>query len=303
MTDELRISFKNSSGEEYHSQRHDDFPYIRIGADINRYTNAIVPWHWHNDVELFYMEEGAVDYYVPSRKVVVPEGCGGMINSGILHMTTPHEGSLYSYELTQIFDPVMLSGCQRVQDKFIDPLAKNAGIQIIFLTPEVPEQAGILKKIRTLFRISLNDPFFEFRVQIALADIWMSMVPVAVQENESPAAPENKNEKLKAMMIYIYDHFTEKMTVKDIAGAAFISERECYREFSDNLKVTPSGFLRAYRLQQAMKLLEETNLSVTEIGLSTGFGSGSYFTQAFREAMSISPSEYRKSDLHHWQDF
>ena len=44
---------------------------------------------------------------------------------------------------------------------------------------------------------------------------------------------DKANDQIKAMMIYIHEHFSEKLPVARIAASAYISERECYRVFHD----------------------------------------------------------------------
>ena len=46
-----------------------DFPYIATRAELDKYTEPFVPWHWHSSVELFYMESGALEYTTPNGKL------------------------------------------------------------------------------------------------------------------------------------------------------------------------------------------------------------------------------------------
>ena len=100
------------------------------------------------------------------------------------------------------------------------------------------------------------------------------------------------------MIIYIQEHFWDKVSVKDIASAAFISERECYRTFSECLHATPLGYLRNYRLQQACRMLTQGQDAVTAVSHACGLGSSSYFGSVFKENFGCSPMEYRKR----WQN-
>ena len=54
-------------------------------------------------------------------------------------------------------------------------------------------------------------------------------------------------------------------------------------------------YITKYRISTALSLLQNTALSVTEIALSTGFNSSSYFSKVFREYMGITPLQYLKS--------
>ena len=89
------------------------------------------------------------------------------------------------------------------------------------------------------------------------------------------------------MMIYIHDHFAEKISVRDLAAAAFLSERECYRVFQNCLHMTPTEYLTSIRLQMTCRMLAETRESVTDIGHACGLGSSSYFGRHFGNTQDI----------------
>jgi AraC-like DNA-binding protein len=77
---------------------------------------------------------------------------------------------------------------------------------------------------------------------------------------------------------------------ESLAGAAGLSYHQLYRALRDELRVTPSRFIRTVRVECAAELLRQAAGSVTEIAYSVGFESLSYFGQAFRERFGSSPS-------------
>ena len=82
--------------------------------------------------------------------------------------------------------------------------------------------------------------------------------------------------------------------MEEIADAAAISIRECLRCFRMSVKQSPMEYLVAYRLRMAKKLLETTDMPVTEVALRCGFNSPSYFTKQFRENFGFTPKAVRK---------
>ena len=58
---------------------------------------------------------------------------------------------------------------------------------------------------------------------------------------------------------------------------------------------SPISYLLARRIAEGKHLLENSNYSVSQISLSLGFSSPSYFTQRFKKAVGLSPLEYRWS--------
>ncbi|MGO8586822.1 helix-turn-helix domain-containing protein, partial [Rhizobium ruizarguesonis] len=59
--------------------------------------------------------------------------------------------------------------------------------------------------------------------------------------------------------------------------------------------LSPSHYLIRQRIAKARQLLQETNISIIEIGMSVGYSSHSHFAQIFRREAGVSPSDYRRS--------
>ncbi len=102
------------------------------------------------------------------------------------------------------------------------------------------------------------------------------------------------SDKIKQLLIYIHEHYAEKITIAELAAAAFLSERECYRVFQDCLHMTPVEYIQNYRLQAACQMLAKGKESVTVIASACGLGSSSYFGKLFRAYAHCTPTEYRK---------
>ena len=157
-------------------------------------------------------------------------------------------------------------------------------------------------QLENLLRQSLyldEDAFgYELRLQAMLSELWLAFLQQLPPLE--PAAPERSSasEKVKKMMLFMTAHAAEKLSVADIAAAAYCSERECYRCFRSCLHTTPSEYLQNIRLQMASQLLLQTKLAVTDIAQRCGLGSSSYFGAQFRQHFGCSPTAYRAK----WQD-
>ena len=88
--------------------------------------------------------------------------------------------------------------------------------------------------------------------------------------------------------------YFEKITLEDIAASANVSEREALRTFKKSLGKAPFDYLNEYRLDKARELLETTDLTITEIAVSTGFSDSAYFGKVFRNYFECTPGGYRK---------
>ena len=95
------------------------------------------------------------------------------------------------------------------------------------------------------------------------------------------------------MISYIYQNYAQKLSLNDIAAAGSICRSKCCRIFKKYLNKTPIDFLNAYRLEVSTRLLTDTAMSITEIALSCGFQSPSYYAELFQHHKGCTPSHYR----------
>jgi len=79
------------------------------------------------------------------------------------------------------------------------------------------------------------------------------------------------------------------------AIAIGMSRMQLHRKLKALTGQTTSEFIRGQRLKLAAKLLQESNVNISEIGYQVGFNDHSYFTKCFRETYGLSPSEFSKN--------
>lgn len=294
-----RIELVAGSKEELLPDFSSDFPYIATRAELDKYMEPAVPWHWHKTVEIFYMESGTLEYTTPNGKWVFPAGSGGMVNSNVLHTTSFRNKECANIQLLHLFDPVLIAGehGSRMDTKYIHPLTGTC-VEMIALYPDDPVHADILKDIRQAFEVSDTQWGYELELRHRLAAIWLKLFELARPAMNSKPSSDGTDDKVKSMMAYIHEHFQESISVEQLARAAHVSKRVCFRLFQDHLHMTPVAYMRSYRLRKACQMLTKGKDPITQIAYSCGLGSSSYFGKIFREQLGCTPAEYRKK----WHD-
>jgi signal transduction histidine kinase/DNA-binding response OmpR family regulator/ABC-type sugar transport system substrate-binding protein len=101
---------------------------------------------------------------------------------------------------------------------------------------------------------------------------------------------------VRKAMAYVHTHYTEQISLTDIAAYVGLSEQHLIRSFRSEIGITPIDYLKRYRIGQAKALLEEGSKSVTEVAAEVGFSTSSYFARVFRGEVGVSPSVYRKGE-------
>ena len=98
---------------------------------------------------------------------------------------------------------------------------------------------------------------------------------------------------IKSAVRYLETHFSESVTLADMARLVYLSPSYFSHQFKLEMKVTFVEYLTQLRVKYAKKLLRTTNLPIDMIAAESGFHRASYFTTLFRRLQGVSPSEYR----------
>ena len=90
------------------------------------------------------------------------------------------------------------------------------------------------------------------------------------------------------------NHIADPLSLNQLAMLAGLSKRQLNRLFSEKVHATTMAFYRRIRLAKAATLLMQSPLSITEIGLATGFASSAHLSDCFRKEYHVTPSSWRK---------
>ena len=112
---------------------------------------------------------------------------------------------------------------------------------------------------------------------------------------EVGSARSRKLSTLLPALRYIYDHFGEDIPMTFLAELIGVTPQHFCRLFREALGMRPTDYLLSRRLEEAARLIRETDLPLYEIAAKCGFGDPSYFSTVFRKHEGISPAAYRKS--------
>lgn len=93
----------------------------------------------------------------------------------------------------------------------------------------------------------------------------------------------------------IQEHYTENITLTDLAEKYGISTSHLSGLLKNELKLPFSEYIASRRMQKAKELLKDETLSIAQVAEQTGYHDYFYFTRVFKKYVGISPSKYRKS--------
>ena len=102
---------------------------------------------------------------------------------------------------------------------------------------------------------------------------------------------------VQRMQDYIEKNKTEEISLPDLAQASLFSPWYAYRLFRNCLGLTPTEYIRKYRLTQAAKQLRSGDVKVIDAAFDAGFSNVDIFTRAFYRAFGLNPSDYMKNPV------
>lgn len=107
----------------------------------------------------------------------------------------------------------------------------------------------------------------------------------------------SSNNQCAAVRRYIDAHFKETLTLDMLAEIARVNKFYLAHSFKEEYGVSPITYQLNRRIDEGCYLLQQTDMSLTQIARVLGFSSPSYFSQIFRKYKNLTPSEYRKMAL------
>ncbi|WP_028294133.1 GlxA family transcriptional regulator [Oceanobacter kriegii] len=92
---------------------------------------------------------------------------------------------------------------------------------------------------------------------------------------------------------WMKQYLREPFSLKQLSERAGLSERQFTRRFKQATGQTPLYYFQTIRCQAARELLQQSNLTVSDVAQAVGFGDSSYFIRVFRRLSGQSPGEFR----------
>lgn len=105
----------------------------------------------------------------------------------------------------------------------------------------------------------------------------------------------SNTDSFEQLINYIDTHFSEKLTLQQLAGMFFINPNYCCMLFNKYKNMTFSQYLTRIRVNEAAKLLKDTTLPLEKVSAMVGFPDYFYFSKVFKKYNNLSPKDYRKN--------
>jgi AraC family transcriptional regulator len=105
------------------------------------------------------------------------------------------------------------------------------------------------------------------------------------------------NSAVERAVTFIWEHYSERLSLADIAKSARLSRFYLCRVFRAATRVSPCRFLSAVRIFQAKRMLLTSSANITDIAFAVGYNSVGSFTNYFTASVGVSPRRFRRMAL------
>ncbi|UJH92671.1 AraC family transcriptional regulator [Antarcticibacterium sp. 1MA-6-2] len=269
---------------------------FHLRRDVREYFDDA--WHYHEMLELVYIEKGKGERYVGDSINSFSSGEVVLVGKKLPHLwRSPKSKTVDTKKCSCIilqFSENLLEGnfFNLLEFQDVRSLLKRAERGIVF---QEKTRAKLSKKLQKLIKS-------DGMVKIIL---FLEILQIASESKQYKLLSSslfneniyNKDQTINKVFSYVMENFAEEITLKDVADLTDMNRTAFCRYFKRRTKITFTALLNDIRIANACKLIRENNSQITEAGYSSGYNSPSYFYKQFKLIKGMSPSEYKSKNL------
>ena len=238
--------------------------------------------HTHSYTELFYIIGGDGQFQINEQLFPVHAHQLVVVNPNVDHTEVSYEAQPLEY---------IVLGIEGLE--LTNPDSDGARY-CIYSFPEHNEVLACMQRI--LREMQERQPEYQTACMA-----YMDIIMVQLMRHASVSVTQTQsrfptNRQCAAVRQYIEQHYKESITLDLLAEKVSINKFYMAHAFKREYGVSPINYLIACRIREGKRLLAETDLALSQIAAVLSFSSSSYFSQSFRNAEGISPTEYRKAN-------
>ena len=248
--------------------------------------------HWHEEAELTLITSGKCIYKIDLVEYEVEEGDILFVPPLFLHSITLGNNKKVSSE-TYVFHLKFLGGNSTdiCSTRYLAPIMNQEFSMPYVIKPNHPAYVS-LRKIFNQINTTYDESIIGY--ELALKSFFLQTIFLLLQYSKKVAVSETEkvSDKIKNVLDYIELHYSETITVSQLAKLCYFSDYHFMRFFKKHMNMTCVEYIINLRLEKAVELFEKGNSSIMEVSLSVGFHNLSYFHRAFKKKYRMTPLSF-----------
>lgn len=255
--------------------------------------------HWHEKIEILGCQEGSFEMTIENETFPVHEGEYVIVNQAFLHSAralaqgrSTHHALIFDFKLLNSFL------YDFSQNQFLDPLLKKELFFPHKITRTTDWGRQCCEELDAIFHNFHEQRFgWELSVKANLLKVVSILLLEQQFVRNHHSDKQIKHEKvhmLKTTIDYLQQHTHTKVTIAELAALINVSPEYFCRFFKQHTGLTAIEYLHQLRIERAVNLLLNTDLSVLDVSLQVGFDDQSYFSKKFKALKGLTPAKFRK---------
>ncbi len=237
------------------------------------------PLHWHDAVEFVYILEGELEFGLNGERFTASAGELITIDSAIVHSFKPLSENADYYFLV-------------ADDKFFKSNGLYNGSAIFERRIKTEEARRLFLEIIREWK--KNDEYSN----ISTLSVLMSLFIYINRHHSRIGKETHPTEEKKIIMVrkallYIQEHYKERLTIERIAEALHFSKSYLSHSFKEITNSSIISYINLLRCQNARAMMLDGS-TVSEAAADCGFSEISYFTRVFKKTLGMLPTEARE---------
>ncbi len=252
-----------------------------------------IPVHWHDELEIIYVKSGFLTVNISGENYIGKPGDAFVVSPGNLHFMGSQTGTVDYFTFLFPLKYIAFRSDDMLDDKLIEPL--NSGH--LMISPEIKDTVKEqCEQLARVYAAEIDKSESKITGQIRKKIILLQFIHELwkkgfIVENDTTG----RNTVEKEMVSYIQQNYTGKILLREFGEQFHLSEKYISRYFKEHFHITLSQYVTYLRLEHAKQMLQETDISVTEVAMQSGYQNISYFIRSFKKTYGVSPLKYRKS--------
>lgn len=259
---------------------------------------AHFPRHTHNYVEVIYMCEGHTNHRINGDKVELRKGELLFLNQNAEQEILPageHDIAVNFIILPEFFDQalLMIGEEENLIREFIIGCLRGEDSQVSYLHFKITDILPIQNLIENLIWTIMNNQ--QNKRSINQVTMGLLLMQLMNYTDKVAIGKDNFEQELMLTVLRFIEEHYRKGKLSDLAKELHYDLYWLSRMIKTITNQTYTELVQTKRLNKAAYLLNNTKLTVADIGLSVGYDNLSYFHRIFREKYGVSPKQYRVS--------
>lgn len=263
--------------------------YSRAGSTHSP-DAALTHLHYHDSLEIGYCYGGSGVFIIDNKILPFSEGAASIIFPHEIHIARSSRDHESHWKFINI-DPAVLLGRSNPDAAFLFP-AENPGIRGIV---DAGDACGLNVLVRELVEESGRaDGEGRLAMRGLALCLCARMLRTAPGAGPAGRRAQGSVRRISAALDLVLNHYARPIYISEMAAACGMGENAFRRAFTRAMGVAPNHYIQAFRIQMAAMQLLCSTLSILDIAYAVGYDTLSGFNRHFKNAMGVSPREYRR---------